>query len=130
MSEYDGFCSKINEKPVDAIAHMVFGCDFDHFKSPFKIEKVFGLMVKENNIVLKFKLVVKDTKQETLESCIKFKLIYLSEEKINCKFEEEDLGIQEQKQLKTGDTLVKLVCEPILKLKSITRESSIRIFEL
>ena len=109
MSEYDGFCSKINGKPVDAIAHMVFGCDFDHFKSPFYIEKVFGLMVKENNIVLKFKLVVKDIEQG---GRIKFKLIYLSEEKIDCKFEEEDFGIQEQKQLKIGDTLVKLVCEP------------------
>ena len=79
------------------------------FKSPFYIEKVFGLMVKENNIVLKFKLVVKDTEQG---SRIKFKLIYLSEEKIDCKFEEVDLGIQEQKQLKSGDTLVKLVYEP------------------
>ena len=110
MSEYDGFCSKINDKPVDAIGHMVFGCDFDHFKSPFYIEKVFGLMVKENNVVFKFKLIVKDTEEKNRR--IKFKLIYLSEEKIDCKFEEQDLEIQEQKQLKTGDTLVKLVYEP------------------
>ena len=110
MSEYDGFCSKINDKPVDAIGHMVFNCDLDHFKSPFYIEKVFGLRVKENNVVLKFKLVVKDTKEKKRR--IKFKLIYLSEEKIDCKFEEDYLEKQEQKQLKMGDTLVKFVCKP------------------
>ena len=113
MSEYDGFCSKINDKPVDAIGHMVFGCDFDHFKSPFYIEKVFGLIVKEKNILLKFKLVVKDTEKKSRR--IKFKLIYLSEEIIDCKFEEykeTGLEVQEQKQLKIGDTLVKLVYKP------------------
>ena len=110
MSEYDGFCSKINDKPVDAIGHMIFQCDFDHFKSPFYIEKVFGLIVKEKNIVLKFKLVMKDTKEKSRR--IKFKLIYLSEEKIECKFEDEDLEIRVKKQLKIGDTLVKLVCKP------------------
>ena len=110
MSEYDGFCSKINDKPVDAIGHMVFDCDLDHFKSPFYIEKVFGLIVEENNVVLKFKLVVKDTEEKKRR--IKFKLIYLSEEKIDCKFEEDYLEKREQKQLKMGDTLIKLTCKP------------------
>ena len=110
MSEYDGFCSKIDDKPVDAIGHMVFDCDLDHFKSPFYIEKVFGLIVEENNVVLKFKLVVKDTEEKKRR--IKFKLIYLSEEKIDCKFEEDYLEKREQKQLKMGDTLVKFVCQP------------------
>ena len=109
MSEYDGFCSKINDKPVDAIGHMVFDFDLDHFKSPFCIEKVFGLIVEEINTVLKFKLVVKDIEQG---SRIKFKLMYLSEEKIDCKFEEKGLGIQKRKQLKTGDTLINLVRKP------------------
>jgi hypothetical protein len=77
MSEYNGFCSKINDKPVDAIGYMVFNCDLDHFKSPLYIEKGFGLMVKENNVVLKFKLVVKDTKEKKRR--IKFKIIDLLE---------------------------------------------------
>ena len=49
--KYDGFCSKINDKPVDAIGHMFINFDFDHFKPPFNFEKVFGLMVKETNLV-------------------------------------------------------------------------------
>jgi hypothetical protein len=36
----------------------------------------------------------------------------LSEEKINCKFEEEGFEMQEQKQLKIGDTLIRLVYKP------------------
>ena len=36
----------------------------------------------------------------------------MSEEKINCKFEEEGFEMQEQKQLKIGDTLIRLVYKP------------------
>ena len=64
VETYDGFCSQINDKPVDAIAHMFFRFDFDHFESPFQVEKVFGLMVKEANLVLKFKLILKETKDK------------------------------------------------------------------
>ena len=107
--KYDGFCSKINDKPVDGIGHMIFAFCFDHLKPPFHtIEKVFGLVVKETNVVLKFKLVVKNADQKS----IKFKLIYLSEERIECKFEESNLKKREQKLLNIGDTLVKFVCGP------------------
>ena len=108
--KYDGFCSKINDKPVDAIGHMYFALDLDHFKPPFHIEKAFCLIVKETNLVLKFKLVVKNTEQKG----IIFKLIYLSEERIECKFEIQyrNIEIQEQKLLNIGDTLVKFVCKP------------------
>ena len=109
--KYDGFCSKINDKPVDAIGHMFINFDFDHFKEPlFHIEKVFGLMVKETNLVLKFKLIVAEKNAE--QKSIKFKLIYLSEERIECKFEASNLNKREQKLLNIGDNLVKFVCDP------------------
>ena len=76
VEKYDGFCSQINDKPVDANGHLVVCFDFVHFESPFQVEKVFGLMVKEANLVLKFKLILKETKDEdTDEEIIKFKLI-------------------------------------------------------
>jgi len=90
--KYDGFCSKINDKTVDAIGHMYFAFDFDHFKP---IEKAFCLIVKETNLVFKFKLVVKSTEQKS----IKIKLVYLSEERIECKFEASTIEIREQKLL-------------------------------
>jgi hypothetical protein len=42
--KYDGFCSKINGKPVDAIGHIKFSFDFDIW-SEFYVEKVFGFIV-------------------------------------------------------------------------------------
>ena len=108
--KYDGFCSKINDKPVDAIGHMFIYFDCDHFKPLFHIEKVFGLMVKETNLVLKFKLVVAEKNAD--QKSIKFKLIYLSEERIECKFEASTIEIREQKLLNIGETLVKFVCKP------------------
>ena len=89
--KYDSFCSKINDKPVDAIGHINFHLDLDHLKPPFNIEKAFiGLIVKEPNLVLKLRLIVKNTDQKR----IKFKLIYMSEERIECKFEESQLKKQ------------------------------------
>ena len=121
VEKYDGFCSQINDKPVDAIAHMVFGFDFDHFESPFQVEKVFGLMVKEANLVLKFKLILKETKdEESDQEFIKFKLIYLNEESIECKFEEKYFDFQEQKTLNIGDKLVTFVY-PLDELKDEPR---------
>ena len=119
VENYNGFCSLINDKPVDAIGHMVLNFDFDHLESPFQLEKVFGLTVKEANLVLKFKLILKDTKDEdTDQEIIKFKLIYVNEESIECKFEEKDLDLQEQKHLEIGDELVNLVYE-VDKLKCV-----------
>ena len=103
VGKCDGFCSQINDKPVDAIGRMIFHFNFDHFESPFQLEKVFGLMVKEANLVLKFKLILKETKYKKRDQeIIKFKLIYLNEESIECKFEEIYLDLQEQKQLEIG----------------------------
>ena len=103
VEKCDGFCSQIKDKPVDAIGHMIFTFDFEHFESPFQVEKVFGLMVKEANLVLKFKLILKETKdEETDQELIKFKLIYLNEESID---------LQEQKLLEIGDELVNFVHE-------------------
>ena len=68
--------SEIKGKPVDAIGHMLFKIDFDHFKSPFCIEKIFGLVDKTTNAVFKFKLVVSEDGARK----IKFKLIYVSED--------------------------------------------------
>ena len=103
--KYDGFCSKINDKPVDAIGHIKFSFDFDIFKSEFHIEKVFGLIVQGTNQVLRFKLIAKDTDQKS--KGFKFKLIYISDERIECKIEEDYFRIQEQITLDIGDTLVK-----------------------
>ena len=72
--------TKINGKSVDAIGHVVFKMDFDHFKSPFCVQKVFGLVDKKTNGVFKFKLVVNEDGPRE----IKFKLVYVSEEHIDC----------------------------------------------
>ena len=74
--------SKINGKPFDAIGHVIFKIDFDHFKSPFCVEKIFGLVDKKTYGVFKFKLVVNEAGPRK----IKIKLIYVSEETIACKF--------------------------------------------
>ena len=71
---------KINGKPVDAIGHFVFQVNMDHFETPFYVEKVFGLIDKKTNAVFKFKLVVNEDGPRE----IKFKLIYVSEEHIDC----------------------------------------------
>ena len=73
--------SKIKGKPVDAIGHMLFHIDFEKFKSPFCVEKIFGLVDVKTNAVLKFKIVV----SEDGPTKIKFKLTYVSEEPIDCK---------------------------------------------
>ena len=73
--------SEIKGKPVDATGHMVFCIDFEHFKSPFCVEKIFGLVDMKTNAVFKFKLVVSEDEPKTF----KFKLTYVSEEPIDCK---------------------------------------------
>ena len=73
--------SKIKGKPVDAFGRMVFTIDFEHFKSPFCIEKIFGLVDLKTNAVFKFKLVVSEDEPKNF----KFKLTYVSEEPIDCK---------------------------------------------
>ena len=72
---------EIKGKTVDAIGHMVFHIDSEQFKSPFLVEKIFGLVDVKNKAVFRFKLVVSEDGPEK----IKFKLIYVSEEPIDCK---------------------------------------------
>jgi hypothetical protein len=108
MTNMMAFVAKSMTSLWDAIGHIKFSFDFDIFKSEFHLEKVFGLIVQGTNQVLRFKLIAQDTDRKG----IKFKLIYISDERIECKFEENNLRKQDQKTLDIGDTLVKLVCKP------------------
>ena len=105
MSDYEDSVtvdmSDIKGKPVDAIGHMVFKIDFDHFKSPFCIEKIFGLVDKTTNAVFKFKLVVSEDGTRK----IKFRLIYVSEEPIDCKIKIESGPSAIFEHLRIGDVL-------------------------
>ena len=93
--------SEIKGKPVDAIGHMLFKIDFDHFKSPFCIEKIFALVDKTTNAVFKFKLVVSEDGARK----IKFKLIYVSEEPIDCKIKVQRCPSAILEHLRIGDEL-------------------------
>ena len=73
--------SKIKGKPVDAIGQMTFYIDFEQLRSPFRIEKIFGLINMKTNVVFKFKLVVTEDGPENM----KLELTYVSEESIDCK---------------------------------------------
>ena len=48
---------EINGKPVDASGHIFLLIDIDNFEAPLHIEKVFGIVSRETNIVLKFRLI-------------------------------------------------------------------------
>ena len=73
--------SKIKGKSVDAIGHLTFYIDFEQLRSPFRIEKIFGLINMKTNVVFKFKLVVTEDRPENM----KLELTYVSEESIDCK---------------------------------------------
>ena len=109
MTNMMAFVAKSMTSLWNAIGHIKFSFDFYIFKSEFYVEKVFGLIVQGTNQVLRFKLIARDTYQY---EGIKFKLIYISDERIECKIEENNLRKQDQKTLDIGDTLVKLVCKP------------------
>ena len=93
--------TKINGKSVDAIGHVVFKMDFDHFKSPFCVQKVFGLVDKKTNGVFKFKLIV----NEDGPGGIKIKLIYVSEETIACKIKIQHYPLEILEHLTISDEL-------------------------
>ena len=105
--------SEIKGKPVDAIGHIIFKIDFDHFKSPFCIEKIFGLVDKTTNAVFKFKLVVSEDGARK----IKFKLIYVSEEPIDCKIKVQSCPSAIFEHLRIGDEL-KNICYTKENLKT------------
>jgi hypothetical protein len=84
MDEFDDM-STINGKPVDATANLRMYVQLKECKAP--IEKVFGVILKETNVLLKFHLIFSYTLSpgnEPREKC-EFKLIYLSEDPIDCK---------------------------------------------
>ena len=93
--------SEIKGKPVDAVGHLIFQIDFDHFKSPFCIEKIFGLVDTKTNAVFKFKLVVNEDGPRK----INFKLIYVSEEPIDCKIKIDHCPSAIVEHLTIGDEL-------------------------
>ena len=79
--------STINGKPVDATANLVIQFDLKECTTP--IEKVFGVMLKESNVVLKFNSILLDFPSNH-EGDKKFQLIYLSEDPIDCKVKWND----------------------------------------
>ena len=92
----------INGKPVDATGNMLFTIFWDHLKSPFHIEKVFGLIDKKTNAVFKFKLVLNEDESKE----IKFKLTYVSEEPIECKLKIEQNPSEILQNMTIGDELL------------------------
>ena len=98
--------SEIKGKPVDAIGHMLFHINFDHFKSPFHIEKIFGLVDVKTDAIFKFKIVVSEEGSRR----IKFKFIYISEESIDCKIKVENFPLATREHLTIGDDLKTFSC--------------------
>ena len=92
---------EIKEKTVDATGHVVFQITFDHFKSPFRVEKIFGLVDEKTNAVFKFKLVVNEDGSRK----IKFKLMYVSEQPIDCKIKIDNCPSAIVEHLTIGDEL-------------------------
>ena len=81
--------STINGKPVDATANLIIHFDSYESTSTLPIEKVFGVMLKESNVVLKFNTII--TKHHSARGeKRKFQLIYLSEDPIDCKVKWDD----------------------------------------
>jgi len=86
--------STINGKQVDATANLIihFALYDDIGKkstSTLPIEKVFGVMLKESNVVLKFNTIITKAHSARGEKR-KFQLIYLSEDPIDCKVKWDD----------------------------------------
>ena len=79
--------STINGKPVDATANLRIHLYLKECKQQF--EKVFGVFLKESNVVLKFHLIFLYTlplgNDPTGKFDYKCKLTYLSEDPIDCK---------------------------------------------
>ena len=49
--------TEINGKPVDASSHIFLLIDINNSEEPIHIEKVFGIVSKETNVLLKFRLI-------------------------------------------------------------------------
>jgi len=81
--------STINGKPVDATANLRIHLILDLKECKASIEKVFGIFLKESNVVLKFHLIflyaLSPGNEPTGKFDYKCKLMYLSEDPIDCK---------------------------------------------
>ena len=129
--------SEINGKPVDAIGNMLFQIDFDHFKSPFCMQKIFGLVDVKTNALFKFKLVVSEDGPRK----IKFKLMYVSEQPIDCKIKINNCPSAIVEHLTIGDELktftitkedlkrVRIVdfCISVLVITTTSMDNAVRI---
>ena len=49
--------TEINGKPVDASCHICLVIDINNSEAPIQIEKVFGIVSRETNVLLKFRLI-------------------------------------------------------------------------
>ena len=84
--------TKMNKPKIDALSQFHFSYHTTDFKSdyiwPVRIEKTFGLLVKESNIVAKFRFILIGKKLQDDNRRINFqaKIIYLSEDPIDCEF--------------------------------------------
>ena len=64
------FVTEINGKPVDVSGSFYLYVDTESFQGPIHIEKVFGIVSKETNIVLKFRLIASDIAWKGTGYCI------------------------------------------------------------
>ena len=81
--------TKTRKPRVDALGEFTFWYDTTGFDWLAKIEETFGLLVKESNIVVKFKfiLVAKKLEEDNPEVNFQVKIIYLSENPIDCEID-------------------------------------------
>merc|ERR1719278_1454956 len=84
--------TEINGKPVDASSHIILDIarNINNSEPLLHIEKVFGIVSRETNVLLKFRLIAHecipdDGGEDDGYRVIVLKLIYLSEDLIDCK---------------------------------------------
>ena len=115
--------SKIKGKPVDATGRMAFSIDFEHFKSPFCVEKIFGLVDMKTNEVFKFKLVVSEDELKNF----KLKLTYVSEDPIDCKIKIGNQPLEILENLTSSDEAKIFQFKPIAAVPRVNVSFSISI---
>jgi len=84
--------TEINGKPVDASSHIILDIarNINNSEPLLHIEKVFGIVSRETNVLLKFRLIAHEWITDDPEDhqgyrVIVWRLIYLSEDLIDCK---------------------------------------------
>ena len=73
------FVTEINGKPVDASSHIFLYIDINNLDELMQIEKVFGIVSRETNVLLKFKLTAQEYKPDESEDngyCILLHISY------------------------------------------------------